>query len=326
MKVEEAYMRAAIRLAEEARLSGDIPVGAVVVKNGEIVGRGGNTRELCGRVSGHAEIVALDDAAQALGTWKLNDCTLYVTLEPCPMCAGAIISSRIDKVVFGAPDKGSGALGGAFDMRTSLKGSPMPEVCGGVLEKECRALLDAFFDERRRQSAAGPKRLPREFFLTDADLLAPMLLGKVICRRMPDGSILRSRITETECYKGTSDTACHASKGKTDRNRVMWSRGGTVYVYLCYGMHNMLNIVSGQKGDPQAVLVRGTEDACGPGRLTSYLSIDRKLNGSDVIFSDELWLEYDGYEVERYTSAPRVGIAYASVEDRERCWRFILEK
>ena len=134
--------------------------------------------------------------------------------------------------------------------------------------------------------------------------------------------MVKYRITETEAYRGEDDTACHASKGKTPRTSVMWDKGGTVYVYLCYGMHNMLNIVTGTKGNPQAVLIRGIEDANGPGKLTKKLSVERRHNGADVVFSDELWLEDDGFTPESINTSPRIGIDYADEKDRIRPWRF----
>jgi DNA-3-methyladenine glycosylase len=102
----------------------------------------------------------------------------------------------------------------------------------------------------------------------------------------------------------------------------MWDKGGTVYVYLCYGMHNMLNIVTGAKGNPQAVLIRGIETADGPGKLTKKLAIERKHNGADVVFSDELWIESDGYTPSEINTSPRIGIDYADEKDRVKPWRF----
>ena len=114
----------------------------------------------------------------------------------------------------------------------------------------------------------------REFFRADALTLAPALVGKLLVRRFPDGSEKRLRITETEAYCGAEDTACHAHKGKTKRAGILWRDGGTIYVYLCYGMHEMLNIVSGSENDPQAVLIRCCEGFEGPGKLTKELGIE----------------------------------------------------
>lgn len=167
--------------------------------------------------------------------------------------------------------------------------------------------------------------LDREFFRADAITLAQALVGKIIVRRFPDGSEKHLRITETEAYCGIEDTACHAHKGKTKRAEILWRDGGTIYVYLCYGMHEMLNIVSGTDGDPHAVLIRCCEGFEGPGKLTKELGIDRSLNGLDILSCDGLSIEDDETEV-NIIHLPRVGIAYADPADREALWRFKLQK
>lgn len=317
-------MTEALRLAEAAYEAGEIPVGAVVVKNGEIIGRGQNHRESGGGASAHAEILAINEACARLGGWRLTGCELYVTLEPCPMCAGAIVNARLDRVVFGASDTKMGALGGLFSLLDYPLGCKTVTE-SGVLENECKAILDKFFRTRREANLAEKnksKRLGRDFYSVDVLDAAPALLGKLLCRRNESGEVVKYRITETEAYRGEDDTACHASKGKTSRTSVMWDKGGTVYVYLCYGMHNMLNIVTGVKGEPQAVLIRGIEGADGPGKLTKKLAIERKYNGADVVFSDELWIEDDGYTPDQINTSPRIGIDYADEKDRIRPWRF----
>ena len=157
------------------------------------------------------------------------------------------------------------------------------------------------------------------------DLPAPeaarALVGKLLVRRLPDGVILRARITETEAYFGESDTACHASHGRTRRTEVLYHPAGTIYVYLCYGIHWMLNLVTGPEDDPQAVLIRGVEGASGPGRVTRYLHIDKSLN--DTALGGALALEDDGYMPARIDALPRVGIGYAAAEDQARLWRFM---
>lgn len=165
----------------------------------------------------------------------------------------------------------------------------------------------------------------REFFRQDAVTLAMALVGKLLVRTFPDGRELRLRISETEAYLGVEDSACHAHKGKTSRTEVLWRDGGTIYVYLCYGMHEMLNIVSGTEGDPQAVLIRGVEGYDGPGKLTKALGIDRSLNREDILSCPALRIEDDGTEV-NITSLPRVGIGYADAADRDALWRFRLKK
>ena len=144
--------------------------------------------------------------------------------------------------------------------------------------------------------------------------MAPSLIGKLLCRRVCDDSgerIIKLRITETECYFGEDDTAYHAHKGRTERTKVMYREGGVAYVYLCYGMHSMLNVVSGPKDFPEAVLIRGVEGYEGPGKLTKALHIDRSLNEENMILSNELWIEDDGYVAE-FQMGKRIGIDYAT--------------
>lgn len=142
----DKYMKRAIELAEIAGEAGEVPVGAVVVSNrtGEIVGEGYNLRESGKNALAHAEIIAIDNACRKLGGWRLPECTIYVTLEPCPMCCGAIINARIDNVVFGAYDLKSGSAASVQKM-FELPYNHKPSVVGGVMEKECAQLLTDFF-------------------------------------------------------------------------------------------------------------------------------------------------------------------------------------
>jgi len=134
---------------EQAKLSGaDIPVGAVLVRNGEIIAAGFNQKEKTNDVTAHAEILAIREAAKKLGNWRLDECTMYVTLEPCPMCAWTIIQSRIKAVYFGSFDVNYGALGSKLDLR-SLLNSPL-KVYGGIMEDECSRLLDVYFEKHVR--------------------------------------------------------------------------------------------------------------------------------------------------------------------------------
>lgn len=165
-------------------------------------------------------------------------------------------------------------------------------------------------------------RLKREFFVRDVLDVAPDLVGKVLVRRLPDGSELRLTITETEAYRGEEDSACHAHKGRTKRSEMLYHRGGTIYVYLCYGVHWLMNIVTGEVDQPQAALIRACEAQEGPGKLTKALRITGSLNGKDVCESDELWIEDVGNEV-NITTATRVGIKYADEVDIDRLWRFV---
>ena len=165
------------------------------------------------------------------------------------------------------------------------------------------------------------RRLTAEDYAVDAVTAAKALLGAWLSRRLDDGTILRRRITETEAYFGEEDTACHAHKGRTQRTDVMYAPGGRAYIYLCYGVHEMLNVVTGPADHPEAVLVRGVEGAEGPGRLTKLFKIDRSLNREDLVASDRLWIETDGSRV-AFTASPRIGIGYASKRDQSRKWRF----
>ena len=164
------------------------------------------------------------------------------------------------------------------------------------------------------------KRLKDDDYKKDAVSLAGELVGKILCRKT-GRKLTRLRITETEAYCGEEDTACHASKGKTKRTGIMYEEGGYAYVYLCYGIHWMLNVVTGKKDSPEAVLIRGLEGLNGPGKLTKALSIDGKFNGENLIESKRLWIEDDG-ERPAFEALKRIGIDYASQEDRDRLWRF----
>jgi tRNA(adenine34) deaminase len=145
-------MRRALELAASAVQSGDVPIGAVVVDaSGAVVGEGVNIRERDGDPTGHAEIVALRAAADQLGEWRLSGCTLVVTLEPCTMCAGATVLSRVDRLVFGAYDDKAGAVGSLWDVVRDRRLNHRPEVVGGVLAEESAALLDAFFRTHRER-------------------------------------------------------------------------------------------------------------------------------------------------------------------------------
>lgn len=144
------FMEEALRLAQQSFNEGEVPVGAVIVKDGEIVGRGRNRRENGKNALFHAEISAIDEACRNLGGWRLWQCEMYVTLEPCPMCAGAIINSRIKKVTFGAYDKKAGSFGSVVDFNT-LPYNHKPQIEGGIDEAECSELLSLFFEQLREK-------------------------------------------------------------------------------------------------------------------------------------------------------------------------------
>jgi tRNA(adenine34) deaminase len=146
---DERFMRRAIAEAERALGHDDVPIGAVVVHGGEVVGAGHNERELRQDPTAHAEIIALRAAAHALGSWRVLDSTLYVTLEPCAMCAGAIVLARVPRVVYGCADPKAGAAGSVLDVLSEPRLNHRPEVTSGVLARECATLLTDFFAARR---------------------------------------------------------------------------------------------------------------------------------------------------------------------------------
>ena len=167
-----------------------------------------------------------------------------------------------------------------------------------------------------------PKPISREFFVRDVKKVARELLGAYLCIRRNDDSIMRSIINETEAYDGEQDLACHASKGKTTRTSVMYQKGGVWYVYLCYGMHWMLNAVAGEKGYPAAVLVRGTKDFEGPGRLTKGFGANGSFNGKNIHPKDLLWIEKSREKPQEIFTGARIGVDYAGQEWSQKPYRF----
>ena len=165
-------------------------------------------------------------------------------------------------------------------------------------------------------------KLDYDFYHRPCLEVARDLVGKVLVHRV-DGQELRLRISETEAYCGEGDTACHAHKGRTKRTEVMYMDAGTIYIYLCYGVHWLLNIVTGEAEEPEAVLIRACVDKNGPGKLTKYLGITGQLNRGSIL-GDELWIEDDGFRCE-IAADKRVGIGYASEADQSRLWRFKLQ-
>ena len=151
MKNDEFFMREAIRLAELARDIDEVPVGALIVRDGEIISTAYNTRETSKCATHHAEVLAIEEACRALGGWRLPGVTLYVTMEPCALCAGAIINARVSRVVYGTRDIRFGAFGSLIDL-SKLPLNHTPEVVGGVLEEETRKLLGDYFKEKRRKA------------------------------------------------------------------------------------------------------------------------------------------------------------------------------
>ncbi len=168
--------------------------------------------------------------------------------------------------------------------------------------------------------------LQNDFYRQDALIVAPALLGKILVHDR-GGDILRLRITETECYRGEEDTACHAKSGRTARTAVLYHPGGCTYIYLCYGLHYLLNIVTGEEDHPEAVLIRGglllpeEKNLNGPAKLTRAMGIDKSLNNTPLT-GGALYIEDDGF-IPQYITAPRVGIDYATEYYRDIHWRFI---
>lgn len=166
-------------------------------------------------------------------------------------------------------------------------------------------------------------RLEKSFFLQDVLTVAPALIGKYLVRRFPDGNQERFAITETEAYRGFEDKACHASKGRTVRTEAMFHDGGILYMYLIYGIHWMLNVVTAPKNVPQAVLIRGVKDIEGPGRVTRTLQLNKDFYGEDLQNSDRIWIE-DTSRKCRIIAGPRVGIDYAGTFWKNKPWRYIM--
>jgi DNA-3-methyladenine glycosylase len=165
-------------------------------------------------------------------------------------------------------------------------------------------------------------KLGQDFFCRDVLEVAPDLLGKVLVRRFDNGQLFKSQITEVEAYRGEEDKACHASKGRTSRTEIMYHPGGSVYVYLIYGMYWMLNFVTGDRDEPQALLVRGLRDIEGPGRITRRLEIGSDFYGEDLTGSERLWIEDNGQQAD-VQAGPRIGIDYAGEPWKTLPWRFV---
>jgi DNA-3-methyladenine glycosylase len=168
-------------------------------------------------------------------------------------------------------------------------------------------------------------KLGQDFFNRDVLEVAPDLLGKVLVRRFDNGKLFTSQITEVEAYRGEEDKACHASKGRTSRTEIMYHPGGSVYIYLIYGMHWMLNFVTGGRDEPQAVLIRGLDLISGPGRITRRLEIGPDFYGESLAGSERLWIENSDQQLAMKTS-PRIGIEYAGEPWKTLPWRYVANR
>jgi len=170
--------------------------------------------------------------------------------------------------------------------------------------------------------------LPQAFFKDKTLKVARNLIGKYLVRKTGN-KIIREKIVETEAYVGEHDLACHTSRGKTERNKVMYEEAGTIYIYFTYGMHWMLNIVTEEKGCGTAVLIRGTENITGPARLTKALKIDKSLNGMKLGKKSGLWIELPSSKAPacqgKIIRTPRIGVSYAKEGWAEKPYRFVLE-
>lgn len=148
---DEYYMKEALKAAQNAYDAGEVPIGAVIVHNGEIIGRGFNRRNTEGNPLCHAEIIAINEAAHFMGDWRIEECTMYVTVEPCPMCAGAIVQARIPRVVYGAKNPKAGCAGSVLDVLNEPKLNHQVDVTEGVLKEECAAMMKEFFKRFRKK-------------------------------------------------------------------------------------------------------------------------------------------------------------------------------
>lgn len=153
--MHEEYMRIAIEEAKKALLFQEVPVGAIIVKAGVVIAKGHNLRETLKSATAHAEIIAINEACTKLNGWRLFGCDMYVTLEPCPMCAGALVNARIDRIIFGAMDSKRGACGSLYNIGNDIRLNHRLEIVPGVCEEECRALLQEFFNNKRKRLKAN---------------------------------------------------------------------------------------------------------------------------------------------------------------------------
>ncbi len=167
--------------------------------------------------------------------------------------------------------------------------------------------------------------LPLSFFNRPTVEVARDLIGKTLVRRFPDGTQTALRITETEAYDGPLDLACHAAKGRTPRTEVMYGPAGHFYVYFIYGIHWLLNVVTGPEDFPSAVLIRAVEGISGPARVTKALKIDKSFYGKPVVPESGLWFEDRGEKVRKIKATPRIGVDYAGEEWAGKEWRFVVE-
>lgn len=181
-----------------------------------------------------------------------------------------------------------------------------------------------FFMEEKLTNNRNYSRLSESFFTRDVLEVAPELLGKYLVL-FSEGKLSEYLITELEIYRGEEDLACHARNGRTKRNEIMYETGGKLYVYLIYGMYWMLNIVTGKKNQPQAILIRGVKGYNGPGKLTKALGINKSFNKEDLLNSTRIWVK-DNHQSFKFVTTPRIGIDYAGDYWRDINWRLIISE
>ncbi|MFW6282728.1 MAG: DNA-3-methyladenine glycosylase [Minisyncoccales bacterium] len=176
------------------------------------------------------------------------------------------------------------------------------------------------------------ERIKKDFFLQSSSIVGKKILGKDLVRKLNNGKERRGKIVEIEIYKGPEDKAAHTCNGKTKRNRVVWRRGGFLYIYLIYGIHFMLNISTSQKGNPECILIRAIDSknvsfkkTNGPGKLTKYLKIDKKFYGEDLSKSKKIWIEGKDKK-EKIEKSVRINIDYAGRYWANKKWRFFIKK
>lgn len=177
------------------------------------------------------------------------------------------------------------------------------------------------------------KKLKKEFFSQSSSKVGKDLLGKYLVRKFKDGKRIEGKIIETELYKGPEDKAAHTCNGKTKRNRVVWKRGGYLYIYLIYGLHWMLNISTSKDGEPECVLIRAVDTkefpfkkTNGPGKLTKRFKIDKSFYGEDLTQSNKIWIEDRGEELGKIKKTPRINIDYAGEKWIKKKWRFLIDE
>ncbi len=267
-------MQVALQLAKYALDDGEIPVGAVVVRDGRVIGSGANRRERGCDPTAHAEICALRDACSYLEDWRLDGCDLYVTLEPCPMCRAAAAAARIRRIIYAAEIRGE-------------RDATQPDLVRDEITEDARAseeLLTAAFGSMRDRMR--PRRLKREFFERPAEDIAGDLIGRVLVLKQPDGRNWKHLIKATDVF--IPDPAIARRDGPI---RHLCDKGGTVCVMPYKEKDLALYISVSVKGDPQAVVITGAGGIASPDTLVKEIGIDKDYNGSDVVLSDRIWFE-----------------------------------